>query len=184
MQTYRANLDKIKDQLPICSNDQEIRCYDSMLNVAKKTTTKKPCTKVSFHTLTSVYHGWTKPNQVKFFVTFSPPEITVKEEYLIYDLVSMISAIGGTMGLCVGFSFNDISNFLLERAETAINWTKSGKSNNENVGGNTTRVDPTTNESGTKEIEKENSSNQKLEFELSILKTKILALEKVIEKKD
>ena len=58
------------------------------------------------------------------------------------------------------------------------------KSNHENVGGNITRVEPTTNESGTKEIEKENSSNQKLEFELSILKTKILALEKVIEKKD
>ena len=39
-------------------------------------------------------------------------------------------------------------------------------------------------DSGTKEIENEKSSNQKLEIRLSILKTKILALAKVIEKKD
>ena len=33
----------------------------------------------------------------------------VKEEYLIYDTVSMISVVGGFMGLCVGFSFYDTS---------------------------------------------------------------------------
>ena len=80
-------------------------------------------------------------------IIFSPPEMTVKEEYLIYDMVSMISAIGGTMGLCVGFSFNDISSFVLDQMNAAINWAKSAKTNHENVKV-IARVEPITNESG------------------------------------
>ena len=49
-----------------------------------------------------------------FTIRFSdPPRVTVKEEYLIYDMVSMISAIGGTMGLCIGLSFLDIYSISL-----------------------------------------------------------------------
>ena len=144
---FGANLDKITDQLSICKNNQEINCYDAMVNHAKRTANRKPCTKISFHTRTSVYHGWTNPNQVRFVIIFSPPEMTVKEEYLIYDMVSMISAIGGTMGLCVGFSFNDISSFVLDQMNAAINWAKSAKTNHENVKV-IARVEPITNESG------------------------------------
>ena len=43
--------------------------------------------------------------------------MSVKEEYLIYDMVSMISAIGGTMGLCVGFSFRECIDILLDYLE-------------------------------------------------------------------
>ena len=47
----------------------------------------------------------------------APPLVTVKEEYVIYDAVAMISAIGGTMGLCIGFSFSDFSSLLLKCLE-------------------------------------------------------------------
>ena len=43
--------------------------------------------------------------------------VTVKEEYVIYDAVAMISAIGGTMGLCIGFSFSDFSSLLIRCIE-------------------------------------------------------------------
>ena len=43
----------------------------------------------------------------------NPYETLVKEEYLIYDLVSMISAIGGTLGLCIGFSFKECARDIL-----------------------------------------------------------------------
>ena len=36
----------------------------------------------------------------------------VNEEYLIFDAVAMISAIGGTLGLCIGFSFMDFAAVL------------------------------------------------------------------------
>ena len=47
----------------------------------------------------------------------APPLVTVKEEYVIYDAVAMISAIGGTMGLCIGFSFSDFSSLLIRCIE-------------------------------------------------------------------
>ena len=34
------------------------------------------------------------------------------EEYLIIDSVSMVGSIGGTLGLCIGFSFYDFFQFL------------------------------------------------------------------------
>ena len=43
----------------------------------------------------------------------SPPKIDVHEEYLIYDVVAMVSSIGGTLGLCIGFSFYDLSKTFL-----------------------------------------------------------------------
>ena len=59
-------------------------------------------------------------NQVKFDMKFSTKFVTVKEEYLIYDAVAMISAIGGTMGLCIGFSFTEVANFLLRSLENGL----------------------------------------------------------------
>ena len=36
-------------------------------------------------------------------------EVEMSEEYLIYEITSVIGSIGGTLGLFVGFSFFDIS---------------------------------------------------------------------------
>ena len=37
---------------------------------------------------------------------------TVYEEYLIYDATSMIGSVGGTLGMCIGFSFTGVTSFL------------------------------------------------------------------------
>ena len=50
----------------------------------------------------------------------SPKKVSVHEEYLIYDLLAMISAVGGTLGLCIGFSFNDICSFILNSLEKGL----------------------------------------------------------------
>ena len=47
----------------------------------------------------------------------SPKTVSVDEEYLIYDLVAMIGAIGGTLGLCIGFSFFDSCGFIISYLE-------------------------------------------------------------------
>ena len=44
----------------------------------------------------------------------------VKEEYLIYNTVAFISSIGGTLGLCIGFSFSNLGALLLGWMELAI----------------------------------------------------------------
>ena len=56
----------------------------------------------------------------------SSRKVKIYEEYLIYDLVSMIGAIGGTLGLCIGFSFNDVCNFLLNHLESGISSCQNG----------------------------------------------------------
>ena len=55
----------------------------------------------------------------------APPLVTVKEEYVIYDAVAMISAIGGTMGLCIGFSFLDLARLCLEYLEDGSYYIKA-----------------------------------------------------------
>ena len=47
----------------------------------------------------------------------SPARVSVKEEYLVYDLVSVISTLGGTMGLFIGFSFTGLSSGTLSLME-------------------------------------------------------------------
>ena len=38
----------------------------------------------------------------------------MREEYLIYDTVALISAIGGTLGIFIGFSFGGMSGQILK----------------------------------------------------------------------
>ena len=43
----------------------------------------------------------------------SPYSTGVYEEYVIYDMIAMISAIGGTMGICIGFSFTNVADMII-----------------------------------------------------------------------
>ena len=63
----------------------------------------------------------------------SPKTVSVNEEYLIYDFVAMISAVGGTMGLCIGFSFFDFCGFILSYLEKGMEKSKGGKEVKRNV---------------------------------------------------
>ena len=47
----------------------------------------------------------------------APARVLVREEYLVYDFVAMISSIGGTMGLFVGFSFSGLASCLMDKLQ-------------------------------------------------------------------
>ena len=78
-----------------------------------------PCTKLSYKIRgTSIIAG--NPNEVDLFMRFNtPPLVSVKEEYLIYDLMAVVGSIGGTMGLFIGFSFASLTGTLLNCFQTA-----------------------------------------------------------------
>ena len=58
---------------------------------------------------------------ISFIVAFAPPQLKlVKEEYLIYDAITFISSVGGTIGLCVGFSFYSLCNVVLQWVEKGM----------------------------------------------------------------
>ena len=82
----------------------------------------KPCTKLQYETHVTEWTPDTDNEQSLHSITFRvqfeiPQEVTVNEEFMIFDTVSMISSIGGTMGLCIGFSFLAVSQWTLEWIE-------------------------------------------------------------------
>ena len=66
----------------------------------------KQCTRLQYAGITNRLIDNQQIDQIVYDIVFATPvKVNVKEEYLIYDGVAMISAIGGTLGLCIGFSF-------------------------------------------------------------------------------
>ena len=86
--------------IPICTSATGRRCFRQAERIAQKhAPLSKPCAKLHYTLTESLYPQSRHPDEVRFeLLQTIPPRVTVKEEYLIYDLVSMIGAIGGTMG--------------------------------------------------------------------------------------
>ena len=105
-------LNKFLDHLPYCETDQEANCYVDMFVKARKLgVTRKPCVKLQYKAETTT-ETVADEKVAEYKLTFSdPPKVTVREEYLIFDGITMISAIGGTLGLCIGFSFYQLVSF-------------------------------------------------------------------------
>ena len=56
---------------------------------------------------------------------FLPPgSVIVFEEYLIYDFVGMLGSVGGTLGMCIGFSFVGLASFLMIHLKTLMKYLK------------------------------------------------------------
>ena len=55
-----------------------------------------------------------------FYYSLSKNETIVFEEYLIYDFVSIIGSIGGTLGLFIGFSFSKLVSVILYQIQKYI----------------------------------------------------------------
>ena len=97
-----------------------------MRNVFTKTrkdADRRPCSKVEYKAIANQLEnekGWQNQAFYKLALANGEAKANVKEENLIYDGVAMISAIGGTLGLCVGFSFYNLSNFFIGWLEGRI----------------------------------------------------------------
>ena len=130
--TNGPTLDDIIKQLPLCQNRMEIDCFDDMITQAEKIVPMEPCTKLQYRIERSTYPGLLERNKATYFINFGSNYVGVKEQYVVYDLVAMIGAVGGTMGLCIGFSFNDAINFVLGYLEMGVNWTEARVANERN----------------------------------------------------
>ena len=53
--------------------------------------------------------------------TMSDDTMTVEMEYLINDFVKMLGSIGGTLGMCIGFSFLGLATMILQNLESFTN---------------------------------------------------------------
>ena len=123
---------KESPDLPECQYEEDERCALDAIENIKRGIIKKPCTKIeysSFNQNTVIEANSNKTIQFEF--GFSYPEVVqVYEEVLLFDEIAMISSIGGTLGLCIGFAFTNISRSLISYAKMISDWIQS-KSNND-----------------------------------------------------
>ena len=62
------------------------------------------------------------------FEIVPPEQITVHEEYIVYDTLGIIGSVGGTLGLFIGFSFSGLVSSIMEMC---LNVSISRKRKNE-----------------------------------------------------
>ena len=129
--SFGKHLDNILGNLESCGNQTETECFQQLLRNYDAGNVKKACTKIHYVVDDSKVKAKKGPNgqflgsipvnQAIFRISFSPPaKVSVKEEYLVYDAVAMISSLGGTLGLFVGFSFGGLTSWLLERLRLIV----------------------------------------------------------------
>ena len=62
------------------------------------------------------YHGSSRFS-IEWRYILDSAKVTVQEEYLVYDSTGIVGAIGGTLGLFVGFSFREVANSFFDSFE-------------------------------------------------------------------
>ena len=102
--------------IPLCITDEEYNCAHSKVNIIMEKITKtracpKLCTVFQYSARETL--KWKilqdAPDHIRFWYGLQQPSnVMVNEEYLIYDTITMISSVGGTLGMCIGFSFTNI----------------------------------------------------------------------------
>ena len=94
----------------------------SFKNFTKVAGYKRPCQVKEYHG----YKTYDKENRddnslTELLYTFAPPMMsTVQEEYLIFDVTGMVGSVGGTLGMCIGFSFSGVTTNILDFIKARI----------------------------------------------------------------
>ena len=111
--------------------DAEISCYYEAKKVAREQIFKaKSCTKIQYKTISHLFRNVEPHNHAVYKIQFAtPPKVKVREEYLVYGMLELISSVGGAFGLCVGFSFYSLVNAIIGLILKGMEQLTNGKSN-------------------------------------------------------
>ena len=120
--------------MPICEKETEFKCA---YEIAKKFISSKQCLPscsiMNMKKIFSYKEDQDSNAKRKIFVTYAlqNSEMKVDEEFLIQDFVGMLGSIGGTLGMCIGFSFVGLSSFAIDHLLNMIRRLLSRKSSPE-----------------------------------------------------
>jgi hypothetical protein len=84
-----------------------------------------PCTVRTFNPLLNTFHDvYEFPDEdtehLRLFVNYASKTVEKKEEYFIYDLMTLASSLGGTLGLLLGYSLLSILLSIINFLESYI----------------------------------------------------------------
>ena len=116
--------------LPLCGWDIEwntLACsrrilQRSLFDFTASKGFKTPCQILEYHGYKIFEQdNYEDENALELRYTFAPPfKSKVQQEYLIYDMAGMIGSVGGTLGMCIGFSFSGVTTNLLEYIQARL----------------------------------------------------------------
>ena len=86
-----------------CSYDLTLEALHFYLNRKDNCSTTQTCESVRFTSSYKTEKTWLE-NKTLVYVDFENPEVEHHESYISYDLISLISEIGGLLGLTLGAS--------------------------------------------------------------------------------
>ena len=109
--------------LPICETEQESQCSEKVFFEVWRSVRRgnqsnlcpMPCTYLEY----SKEETWTgkisdfSNGTLGIAYIFTPELVAVYDKYLIYNEVSMIASVGGTLGMCIGFSFTNVVSCII-----------------------------------------------------------------------
>ena len=125
---FGKRLNKLIEQIPSCESGQIPSTFSEINYVPKNIlkSLKKPCINIQYYGTTQIQLQPENPNKATFKYRFShPPEVEVNEEYIIVDLVGIISSIGGTLGIVIGSSIYDLIKFINRKISNKMKTTKN-----------------------------------------------------------
>ena len=113
-------------RFPICQTKDQYECGEKVAtkvwyDTIKNGTCPHACTTFQY-TGSIVKEKFYRQDSLKevyllkiYYFYDSPVSVTVFEEYLIYDMASLIGSVGGTLGMCIGFSFTGLISMILNQ---------------------------------------------------------------------
>ena len=169
--------------MPVCNDGRETKCFDDVYAATLERINEQACTTLHFTGKQTALTPLSLQDQNKAVlqISFDPPQSKVVEEYLIYDFVAMISSIGGTMSLCIGFSFDNFISTLSHWLEYLANHNKSSRKVNSAESG--LNLEDITKKFARMEgqITVQTQSNSKLERKLEAYEMRLSEMEKKIQ---
>ena len=111
----------------LCKTETEFKCAFDEAAAILLDFAEKPCSILYYSgKVTHMYddmdiYDFQLSNFITFKYKFAYPKLMkVNEEYLIYDTIGMISSIGGTLGMFIGFSFNNTITLIINYLRNSI----------------------------------------------------------------
>ena len=115
----------VSDDLPLCGwtdDDSQARGCASIALLANYKNFTRPCNILEYSGQTTYDRKRFNDNSTFLLrYQFSPPEKTLHfNERYVFDAVGMIGSVGGTLGMCIGFSFSGLTSAVLSFIKSKI----------------------------------------------------------------
>ncbi len=88
-------------------------CLESSLNL-DKTICRQGCEAINYEGSPRTILNEDENGSTSLTIEFASMDVEVREELLIFDFNAIVSAVGGSLGLFLGFSFYDLYIWVLD----------------------------------------------------------------------